>query len=408
MRLDITTLLLVTFVLTFLVGVLFLLSWVQARQTRALAIWGVAHLLGAVASGGLALRGVIPDWISIGLANAVMIAAYGLIWSGVRAFEGRSLGLTVAMSGSATFAVACLVPSFYASIEARVVLASAIATAFCAASAFEIWHGRAERLVSRYPAVVLLGAYGLCYAIRIPAALVAPFPRGPDALQSPWVAILCFAAMLFTIALAFTFMALTKERAELAQRLAASCDPLTGIANRRAFVSGAEAILAQPLPSALLLFDLDHFKQVNDTYGHAVGDGVLVGFCALGRAMLPKDAVFGRLGGEEFACLFPARSPDPAFLEIARLEAARFGRAFAALRLPALPRLRVSVSIGVAVSTPGTEGFDALMRRADLALYRAKHNGRSRTELAAVDLPTRLSDAHAIDVTRSPPRQAAE
>ena len=399
MHLDIATLLLVTFVLTFLVGALFLLSWVQARQTPALAIWGVAHLFGAMASGGLALRGMIPDAISIGVANSVMIAAYGLIWSGVRAFEGRSLGLSISVSGGCIFAAACLVPAFYASIEARVILASSIATAFCAASAFEIWHGRRERLVSRYPAVILLCAYAFCYAIRIPAAVIAPLPRGPDARQSPFVAILCFAAMLFTIAIAFTFMALTKERAELAQRLAASVDPLTGIANRRAFVVGAEAMLARPLPSALLLFDLDHFKRVNDTYGHAVGDGVLIGFCALARALLPEDRVFGRLGGEEFACLIPASSA-----EAARREAARFGRAFAALQLPFLPRLRVSVSIGVAVSTPGHEDFDALMRRADVALYRAKHEGRGRTELAETAPP----DTRQIHARRSPLPHAAE
>ena len=382
MRLDIATLLLVTFVLTFLVGVLFLLSWVQARQTRALAIWGISHLVGAVASAGLSLRGAIPDWISIGVANTLVIAAYGLIWSGVRAFEGRSLRLALPALGGGIFAAACFVPSFYGSIEARVVLASLIATVFCAASALEIWRGRAERLVSRYPAVILLCAYGLCYAVRIPAALIAPLPKGPDALQSPWVAILCFAAMLFTIAIAFTFMALTKERAERSQRLAASIDPLTGIANRRAFVREAETMLARPSPCALLLFDLDHFKDVNDTYGHAVGDGVLVAFCALGRALLPEERVFGRVGGEEFACLIPAADP-----EAARREAVRFGRAFAALRLPTLPNLRVGVSIGVAASASGREDFDALMRRADLALYRAKHNGRSCTELADADLP---------------------
>lgn len=380
MRLDISTLLLVNFVLTFLVGVLFLLSWVQARTTRALAIWGIAHLLGAVASGGLALRGTIPDWISIVLANAVLIAAYGLIWSGVRAFEGRDLRLPVALGGGTVYAAACAVPAFYGSIDARVVVASSVAAAFCAGGAFEIWRGRGERLVSRYPAVVLLSAYAVCYAVRIPAVIVAPFPHGLEPLQSPWVAILCFAAMLFTIAIAFTFMALTKERAERAQRLAASFDPLTGIANRRAFVVGAEAMLGRPVPSALLLFDLDHFKGINDSFGHAVGDGVLIGFCVIVRALLPDGAVFGRLGGEEFACLIPDRTP-----EAARAEAARLGRAFAALRLPTLPRLRVSVSIGVALSTPGAGDFDGLMRRADLALYRAKHNGRSRTELAAAE-----------------------
>ena len=90
MLLDATTLLLVTTILTSMVGSLFLLSWSQTRHVHALAIWGVAHLAGAAGSALLGLRGVIPDWISIVVANGVMIAAYGLIWTGTRAFEGRA------------------------------------------------------------------------------------------------------------------------------------------------------------------------------------------------------------------------------------------------------------------------------------------------------------------------------
>ena len=89
MLLDAPTLLLVTVILTFMVGSLFLLSWSQARHVHALAIWGVAHITGAMASALLSLRGIIPDWVSIGVANGVMIGAYRLIWTGTRAFEGR-------------------------------------------------------------------------------------------------------------------------------------------------------------------------------------------------------------------------------------------------------------------------------------------------------------------------------
>ena len=90
MRLDVPTLFLTTVAVTFMVGVLFLLSWSQTRRERALAIWGIAHLVGSGASCLLGLRGAIPDWVSIGLGNAVMIGAYGLIWTGTRAFEERS------------------------------------------------------------------------------------------------------------------------------------------------------------------------------------------------------------------------------------------------------------------------------------------------------------------------------
>jgi diguanylate cyclase (GGDEF)-like protein len=390
MRLDTPTLLLVTVVVTFMVGTLFLLSWGQARRTHALAIWGVAHLTGAFASALLALRGVIPDGVSIGVANTLMIGAYGLIWSGVRAFEGRRLRLDIALAGGAAWGLLCFVPSFYGSLPARVMLASSIAGAFCAAGAVDVWRGRAEALVSRYPAIVLLGAYALLYWVRIPLALVAPLPDAGNVMDSPWLAILCFGGMLFTVAIAFTFMALTKERAEHEQRHAADTDPLTGIASRRAFVAAAESLLSDPgRPVALLLFDLDHFKSINDAYGHAVGDGVLVGFCCTAEALLPPGALLGRMGGEEFACVIPDHGADAA---LARATLVR--NALAHLTVPALPRLRVGTSVGIATSaaTSAASGadsdrdFDSLLRQADAALYRAKRNGRNRVEVSSPPL----------------------
>ncbi|KQT80806.1 GGDEF domain-containing protein [Methylobacterium sp. Leaf466] len=386
MQLDAPTLLVATALLTGMVGSLFLLSWSQARTVRALAIWGIAHVVGAFASCLLALRGTIPDWTSIGIGNAVMIGAYGLIRSGTLAFEGRPLRFWQAGTGVGVWLAACLVPPFYESAPARVMLASLLAGGFCWLSAVDVWRGRAEPLVSRYPAVVILGAYAALYWLRIPLAMIQPAPPpGFNPLQSPWLAWVCLAAMLFSLALAFVFMALTKERAELLQRRAADTDPLTGIASRRAFVTRAEAVLAgTDRPAALLLFDLDHFKRINDADGHAVGDGVLVGFCHTVQALLPGEAVFGRMGGEEFACLLRDREAAAA-LDTADL----IRRAVERLSLESLPHLSVTVSIGVA--TTRTQGralerdLDALLRRADQALYEAKRRGRNRVEPALPD-----------------------
>ncbi len=378
MRLDITTLLIVTFVLTLMVGGLFLFAWRQQRGTPALLIWGLAHILGALGSAGLALRGLIPDAISIVVSNAAVLSAYGLIWSGVEAFEGRRVRPLLTFGGVIAWLVLCCVPAFYATIEARVIFASALATAYCTAAALAIRAGRAEPLPSRTATAVVLAAYAACYAARIPATLLVPLRETRNPLQSEWVTGLCFAAMLFTLAIAFGFIALVKERAEHRQRIAASTDALTGVANRRAFVAEAEERLARGEPVALLLFDLDHFKAVNDTHGHAVGDAVLVAFCALARALLPEAAI-GRLGGEEFACLIGDDGPAAV---LARAERVR--RAFATLALPELPGLRLAASAGVARAAGGD--FDALMRRADQALYAAKRSGRDRV-VAAAPLP---------------------
>lgn len=383
MRLDVPTLFLMTVAVTFVVGVLFLQSWSQTRRERALAIWGLAHLLGSAASCLLALRGQVPDSLSIGLGNAVMIGAYGLIWSGVRAFEGRRPLLGWAVAGGLVWGAACLVPAFYASLPARIVLASSSAGLYCAFGAWTIWKGREEPLVSRYPAVVLLGTYAAVYWIRIPLALVFPPPAIIPGSDSPWFAILCFVGTLYAVAVAFVLMALTKERAEREQRLAAETDALTGIANRRAFVARSEACLAVR-PAALLLLDLDHFKSVNDRYGHSVGDAVLSAFCHAALPMLPRNAVFGRLGGEEFACLLPETGPTTAarFAEGVRGSVGRIAH-------PDYPDLRVSVSVGVAATGAGAN-LDDLLRRADGALYRAKDGGRDRV-MVARDAPVGLA-----------------
>jgi diguanylate cyclase (GGDEF)-like protein len=377
-HLDPATLLIVSSATTFLVGALFLASWRQAPESSALALWGTAHLMGAFGSAGLALRGQIPDLLSVGLANAVVLAAYGLIWSGVRSFEGRPARLGGALAGAFIWCGLCLIPAFYESIATRIIYASAAATFYCGAAALEIWRGRAERLASRISAVAVLGLQGLFYLVRIPSTVLAPPNLGPNPLTSPWVAILCFVTMLFAIASAFTFMALVKERAEREQRIAASTDALTGVPNRRAFAQTTQAVLAGHREAALLLFDLDRFKTVNDVYGHAAGDAVLVGFCAMATSLLPRDALLGRLGGEEFACLLPDVSPTEA---LARAEELR--RTFARISVPELPDLRVSVSIGIAQAREGI-GFETLMRRADAALYAAKNGGRDRVAVAEI------------------------
>lgn len=377
-HLDPATLLIVNSTVTLLAGALFLTSWRQAPEERTLAYWGVAHLVGAAGTTGLALRGQIPDAISIVLANAVILCAYGLIWSGVRSFERRRPRACVAVAGALIWCALCLIPAFYESVLLRVVYASAVATLYCGAATVEIWRGREERLASRLTAGVVLALHGGFYFVRIPLTLLSPPQINPNPLASPWVAILCFVTILFSIAAAFTFMALVKERAEREQRIAASTDALTGVRNRRAFLEATRTALGSGEVGALLLADLDRFKAVNDRHGHAVGDAVLVGFCTMATSLLPPDALLGRLGGEEFVCFLPTVSPAEA---LARAEELR--RTFARLRVPEFPDLRVSVSIGVAQARDGV-GVDALMRRADTALYAAKNGGRVRVAVAEI------------------------
>ena len=175
------------------------------------------------------------------------------------------------------------------------------------------------------------------------------------------------------------------ERQELARqlRLLASTDSLTGAHNRRHFLQLLEQELARfqrySEPTALLMLDLDYFKQVNDHYGHAAGDSVLKAFCEHARRMLRRSDHLGRLGGEEFAILLPDTDAKGALELAERLRQSIVDHPVdsgAAL-------IRYSVSIGVALFHPDDGGADAILARADHALYRAKHGGRNQVAMEA-------------------------
>lgn len=162
-------------------------------------------------------------------------------------------------------------------------------------------------------------------------------------------------------------------------RVLAMTDPLTGIASRRALEKATHIALSNAhrkgQPLSVLLLDLDNFKNINDRYGHDVGDEVLRAVTATWQTLLRDHDVLGRLGGEEFAILCPQTTREQA-----RTIAQRVLDATRALNLSRIdPGLHVTTSIGIAQARPD-EGRESLFRRADAALYRAKQNGRNRYE----------------------------
>ncbi len=176
----------------------------------------------------------------------------------------------------------------------------------------------------------------------------------------------------------------TTEHREAQERLRelATTDGLTGLANRRRFLEALEHEVQRHrrygTPLALVSIDVDRFKRVNDTWGHAVGDAVLRALSAICRAEVRDVDTVGRIGGEEFAVLLPDTAPEEAMAVAERLRVA----VQAAPLLTAAGPLSVTLSLGVAASPP-CDGADALLREADRALYRAKARGRNRVEQAA-------------------------
>ena len=226
-----------------------------------------------------------------------------------------------------------------------------------------------ERL-SRYPVSVLV-TQGL-------EDTLAPFYQRRNA-------VLAAMAFLSLVVIAFTFLldrALSaRHSAEHEMRLLAMTDSLTGAMSRRAFMDAIERELRRARrygrPLALLTLDIDHFKQVNDIYGHAAGDAVLRECAAAARRALRAEDHFGRIGGEEFCAILPEVS-----LESAKVVADRLRRAIAEYRVVSEGKeIAVTVSVGLTAMLADEDQLAPILQRADRALYLAKSRGRNRVEV---------------------------
>ncbi|WP_239988556.1 sensor domain-containing diguanylate cyclase [Paramagnetospirillum kuznetsovii] len=171
-----------------------------------------------------------------------------------------------------------------------------------------------------------------------------------------------------------------RKRMEHQLRKLATIDDLTGTLNRRAFFSAAELEIERAARYgglvSVVMFDIDHFKQVNDRHGHAVGDQALRSAAAALRANLREIDILGRLGGEEFAALLPETGLDGAVEVAERLRAAVASIAFVVDG--GGDSLRLTGSLGVAERRPDELTVDPVLARADAALYRSKETGRNR------------------------------
>jgi diguanylate cyclase (GGDEF)-like protein len=277
-------------------------------------------------------------------------------------------------------------------VDARVLIASGIITTYTWLTAFEFWRGRDEQLVSRWPAIFMLFAHGALFLLRTPLVAVLPWSVTSQVYGSVWLTVLSFEALLFTISIAFILLAMAKERTELRHRTAAMVDPLTGIANRRSFLQEAALIAkrhtADPRPTAVLVIDLDHFKSINDRFGHALGDRVLELFSETARLSIRSSDLIGRLGGEEFAAVLYDTNRDKAMAVADRI---RESFAQASLEVDSRP-VGATVSIGLVHCQEAVLDVPQLLAQADQALYYAKERGRNRVEVASLDLVLQQKD----------------
>jgi len=402
MAFEVNTLFLLTIDVEAILGLLLLLVWVQNTRVTAVAWWACAHLMRSASVMLYGLYGAVPDLISIDLSNVILFSAFGVTWNGARVFNGRAALPGSLITGAVLWLFASQWSGFEAGAEARGQLSAMIIAAYIWLTAYEFWRGRSEPLVSRWPAIVLFATHGAMFLLRTPLNALLHDKDSDQMLANAWLSVLSLEAFLMTIATAFILLAMSKERTELRHKTAAMTDPLTGLLNRRAFLQDAEALLHQQIsrdrPIGVLLIDLDHFKSINDRFGHAAGDKVLQIFAKTAQASLRQSDLVGRLGGEEFTVVLADAGIDNAYLVADRLRNA-FAVAAAVIDGQAL---HATASIGVSVIVDPSQDLARLMTLADQALYLAKARGRNRVEVApfGIDLG---EDAHGAAV----PQQSA-
>jgi diguanylate cyclase (GGDEF)-like protein len=332
------------------------------------------------------LYGAVPDLVSIDLSSVILFSAFGVTWNGARIFNGRPALPGSLMAGAVLWLFTMQWPGLETGAEARGQLSAMIIAAYIWLTAYEFWRGRSEPLVSRWPAIVLFATAGAMFLLRTPLNGLLHGKDDDHLLTSAWLSVLSLEAFLMTIATAFILLAMSKERTELRHKTAAMTDPLTGLLNRRAFLEDAETLLQQQIsrdrPIGVLLIDLDHFKSINDRFGHAAGDKVLQIFAKTTQANLRQNDLVGRIGGEEFTVVLADASIDNAYLVADRLRNA-FEVAAAVVDGQAL---HATASIGVSVIIDPSQDLAKLITLADQALYLAKARGRNRVEVASLGI----------------------
>jgi diguanylate cyclase (GGDEF)-like protein len=381
MPIDSFTVLLFGLFIKLVLGALFAVFWLKARAAPWFGWWSATLLLGAITSALYMWRGT-ESLISVGLGNAALIASFACCWQGARVFDRRRPLWSAVLALPALWLAACFIPAFMTSIPYRIVVSSGLVAPLLAMAAVEFWRGRSERLPSRWPVVVIFTSFALFFAARIPLIGVAPFPFGALPMEYGWVGAFNLLMFSHTILLSVLLVSLSKERLELDQRTKAQTDPLTGALNRRAFIGRGERLLQrhahERAPLCLVFLDLDHFKSLNDRFGHSGGDDVLMSFVGLLNACIrPTDFLF-RIGGEEFCCLLPYTTTEQAHRVAERI---RHQFEMTTVLIAGSP-VKATASLGIASTEAFGYELDTLMRRADMAVYAAKRSGRNRVMVA--------------------------
>ncbi|KYN85147.1 histidine kinase [Vibrio cidicii] len=382
--LDIRTLSIITVLVSTAYGIgMLMLKAIQTTHIRGLQTLVFAIFLIAFGFLALSFGNSTTFWLSKILANSAIGLGYALIVTGLSQFRQASSNNTaIALAG---FPVLVLYLIFYSefqmSTNARIIVLSMYISLCCALSAYVVARGEAKdhpiavRLLSA--AFSLMSLWMLFRAgFTYHSAEIADFMLASDVHQ---ISFLLSIALI--LALGFTFPLMVNARLVINIYNTSLLDPLTNLYNRRAMEDMVPRELSRVERThselSIILLDIDHFKQVNDQYGHQVGDVTLSGIGQLLNTHLRGQDLSFRIGGEEFLILLPDTNLDNALVVAEKLRQIMSETLFSAKQ-----QEPCTASFGVAQLLQHDE-WDSLLNRADAALYLAKRKGRNRVCLVS-------------------------
>ena len=368
-------------VLTGLMGGLMSLVLYSLRRNypasiQGLGQWCVAFLflfLAGVLIGG---RGMLPDVITISFANLLLWTGVYLSYAGTQLFFGLRPRpwpwmLLIAASVLSSLWFSLVNPNYVI----RLAWFTALMALLFAVHAWLILRHGPLTFAKALTGLVLLAMTGIQLMRLVTSPLIPPQSGITDNSVFQVIYITSFAFVTLLLSIGLVLMATDRLRAELEHL--ATHDSLTNALTRRHMDEACRMEMERSRrngrSTALLMMDLDHFKAINDTHGHQTGDQVLINFVIKVNALLRPADQLSRFGGEEFVLLLPETSQEDALQVAARILAVCAEPAQGAA---------CTVSIGVASTLNDRDTVDALLARADAAMYRAKDNGRNRVESA--------------------------
>lgn len=380
MNVDIFTLLLANATILSVTAFAFFAAWRGQRHAVYWKSWIAANVTLAASLLFLMVPPTQLGGVPIALANCLLALGLGLRWRAARQFGRRSSRLLPIFVAPLFVLVEFALPSIFdhGTVYTSINL---ILAALAAATGYEFWRDRQDGLPSRCGLVLAYGLIAISFAARAGQGLFLSNGLTSYLPQDTMLQMHLLIALLHTTASGAFALSLAYERGAISLREAALRDPLTGAYNRRAFEMRLESHLAKGNGDefAIVVFDIDHFKDVNDRYGHAAGDAALC-ICAemISQTLRSEDFV-ARIGGEEFAAILPSITAAIA-LEVSD----RVRRMVGSQEIVSHGnRFHITLSGGVVHSSSGLGDMVDLMKAADVGLYRAKNGGRNRIEQIA-------------------------